>query len=159
MIKGLKNNGLFLLTMIWTTSINYSFSQNEDVNVLLVIDNQIVTNFINFSFVGDNTNYDFNYVIGEKLKLPSKLMQSEKISLKFKYTGWNNDYPKVYNYDFDFKKGWLNNTFFLIIRIYNLDKKRFKKAFCKVKKEYAIEVENSVYNQSEEMCRKLKYKF
>lgn len=141
---------------------NSVFSQEiyNDVNIILIIDNELVTQNVELNFNNtDKENFQFLYGIGKSLKLPnSYLGSSEKTELTFSFLGKFKGKSKKYNYNIDFKKGWVNNTDFLILRIYNLDKRKYSKVFCNKEDNYVVEVQNSVYNNSEIICKKLKCK-
>lgn len=103
----------------------------------------------------NSIEYTFQYSLGKTLSLNDNLFNKENVILNFKYDDISNNSIKNYKYDILFKSGWINNTNYLIIRIYNLDKKEFKKAFCNEHKDYAVEVQNQVYIESNVLCKKI----
>ncbi len=150
---------LFLLLLFLT--VNSVLAQEEQgVNVVLIIDDKLITDNIVFSF-GKSESEDFKYTynVGKPLHIPKSFLENSPLNLNFNYLGELKGSQKKYSYDINFKKGWVDNTNFLIIRIYNLDKKKYFKAFCKRKERYVVEVQNSVYRQREPMCKKRKSTF
>lgn len=137
--------------------ISYSsYSQSKSSNLILIIDNKIVTQNIELVFQSDDfMSNKVQYSLGKELSLDEALLKNENIILNFSYDELNKGVVKTYKYDIDFKAGWLKNTNYLIVRIYNLDKKQFKRAFCNEHKNYAIEVQNQVYTESNVLCKKL----
>lgn len=152
----LKNSKLKLfLCILYLGSFNI-YSQINDSNFILMIDDNIVTDNIHLEFTGvdDSTiNYKYNYRLGKELNLPENILNLSKISLRFNYSTISKNENVDYVYNFEFKKGWLDNSSFLILKIYNLDKKKFKKAFCNRDDKYLIEIHNSVYKESIPRCR------
>ncbi|MDL2142512.1 hypothetical protein QQY79_08265 [Flavobacterium tructae] len=137
--------------------LNYlSYAQSKSCNLILIIDNKIVTQNLEMIFHSENlTDYKFQYSLGKELNLNNDLLKNENVTLNFNYDGLYKDFVKTYKYNIDLKSGWINNTSYLIIRIYNLDKKQFKKAFCKELKDYAVEVQNQSYIESNIVCKKI----
>ena len=130
-----------------------SFSQENGVNFILFIDDEIVTNFIEINFNTDNEKFIYQYGVGKKINLPSRLVNNGNIRLNFKIDKFFNGKVTRYSYNTEFKTGWINNTYFLIIRIYNLDKDKYKQMFCDSEGDYVIEVENSVYQMNLIRCK------
>ncbi|MGO3708258.1 hypothetical protein [Mesonia hippocampi] len=149
-----------LLLLLFLTVNSVSSQEEQSVNVVLIIDDKLITDNIVFNFnKNESENFEYIYSVGKSLVLPKSFFNSSKLNLSFDYFGTLKENQKKYSYDIDFKKGWIHNTSFLIIRIYNLDKKKYYKAFCKSKDKYVIEVHNSVYRQTKPMCKKLKNTF
>ena len=135
---------------------SFGYSQSKSCNLVLIIDNQIITQNVEMIFSSNNSiEYTFQYSLGKTLSLNDNLFNKENVILNFKYDDISNNSIKNYKYDILFKSGWINNTNYLIIRIYNLDKKEFKKAFCNEHKDYAVEVQNQVYIESNVLCKKI----
>lgn len=148
--------GFYFIFLCLIYSHISSAQTDKGVNLVLIIDNELITDRLRFSFESEtNENIKFVYSLGKELLLPTALLNS-KLSLKFEYIGKLNNEFKDYNYKIDFSPGWLDNSQFLILRIYNLDKKEFRKAFCGEKGDYVIEVQNSVYTMQVPICKELK---
>jgi hypothetical protein len=135
-------------------------SQSHASKVILIIDNKIITQRIDMNFYSNNSIV-FNYVyeIGKELVINKEIFNDNNIHLQFNYQDNSKKSIKNYKYNFEFTSGWLENTNYIIVRIYNLDKKEFKRAFCHESKEYAIEIQNQVYYQAAILCKDLKEKF
>lgn len=126
-----------------------------ECNIILIVDNKLITSNIGFKFTdGEKTLFTHSYHLGNNLSLDKKLFKND-VYLNFNYLGNHKGNSKLYEYNLKFSQGWINNTDYLIIRIYNLDKKSFKKAFCNEAKEYAVEVQNQVYSQENILCKEL----
>jgi hypothetical protein len=132
------------------------YAQSKNCNLVLIIDNRIITQNIEMIFSSKDSIEDtFQYCLGKELILNDDLFKKGNVVLNFKYNDFYNNSIKNYTYNILFKRGWIDNTNYLIIRIYNLDKKEFKKAFCKEKGDYAVEVQNQVYIESNVLCKKI----
>ncbi len=111
------------------------FSQKETkIDIILEIDNNTpicCISRVQLKAVGaDEKYFDASYYPGN-LSLNSKdyaivlSPQTEKIYLKFNYDEYIGGIQRVYNYEIEIKKQWLDDEF-NILKIYNLDKKRYK---------------------------------
>jgi hypothetical protein len=136
-------------------------AQTYEVKLILIIDNKLVTEGLEMNFYSNDTIVGTHlYEIGKELKIDKSLINENSTSVAFNYNGFDSiSNFKNYKYDFEFRLGWLHNTNYLIIRIYNLDKKKFKKVFCKETKDYAIEIQNQVYYEANILCKELKNRF
>lgn len=124
-------------------------------NVVLIVDNKLITSNIKFKFTdGEKTLFTHSYHLGNQLSVDKQIFK-EDVYLSFNYLGNYKGSGKLYEYNIKFLPGWINNTNYLIIRIYNLDKKMFKRAFCNEIKEYAIEIQNQVYLRDNILCKEL----
>lgn len=151
------NKIIFSLVLL-TTSFTKTFSQQDfyEGNITLIIDDQLITIPIELIFSNETDTLSFDYHLGNKLRIEDSFFKNDNVNISFNYIGGSNDYFTKYKYNFKFLKGWLDNTNYLIIRIYNLNKKNYKKAFCKEESEYVVEVQNQVYSQNLITCKKLK---
>ena len=151
-------NKIIFSLVVLTTCFTKTFSQQGfyEGNITLIIDDQLITAPIEFVFFNETDTLSFNYHLGNKLRIEDSLFKNDNVNLSFKYNGNLNDDFTKYKYNFKFLRGWLNNTNYLIIRIYNLNKKNYKKVFCKEESEYVVEVQNQVYSQNLITCKKLK---
>lgn len=61
---------------------------------------------------------------------------TERIFMKFTYTKYTANTQNSYSYEIELKKHWFDD-YFNILRIYNLDNKRYQKLFYAAKKEKA----------------------
>jgi len=146
----------YIKVIIVVLFCSFGYAQSKSCNLVLIIDNQIITQNVEMIFSSNNSiEYTFQYSLGKTLSLNDNFFNKENVILNFKYDDISNNSIKSYKYDILFKSGWINYTNYLIIRIYNLDKKEFKKAFCNEHKDYAVEVQNQVYIESNVLCKKI----
>lgn len=152
-MEKLKNKvilSLVLLVLFNTTC----FSQNNyRSNIVLLIDDMIITQKIDFKFFNkEELCYTHSYMLGDPLIISKNLFGEDEIVLKFDY--WQG--VDKYEYAINFSVGWIDNTSYTIIKIYNLDKEMYREVFCKQKGEYVIEIKNSVYDMQVIKCKELK---
>ncbi|WP_271783275.1 hypothetical protein [Aquimarina algiphila] len=154
----LKNKFHYILTFALIITLGSINAQVNKANVTIVIDNKIITSGLSLEFINTDSKEkeEFSYHLGKELSLPNKLFANNNLIVKFSYLGSYKKHSKDYKYEFNFKKGWLHNTDYLIIRIYNLDKKKFKKVFCEEKLPYGKQIQNAVYLESKILCKPLK---
>lgn len=145
-------NSLILMVLL----AFHSYSQDlYECNIILIVDNKLITSNISFNFTdGEKTLFTHPYHLGKELSVDKQLFK-ENVYLNFNYLGNHKGNSKLYEYNIKFLPGWINNTNYLIIKIYNLDKKMFKKTFCNETEEYAIEIQNQVYTQNNILCKEL----
>lgn len=107
--------------------------------MVIVIDDEIVTSSITgldlkvIDHLGTERSAHAHYHPGrlsfDEMKLDDIISQNfDSILLEFTYYDYIGGRQKVYTYSIGIKKVWLNDPYF-ILRVYNLDKKRFKKRF------------------------------
>ncbi len=124
------------------------YSSQSKLNLIIVIDDNIITDRLPMSFINEkqnNTVLDFVYTTGKEIHLDKKFNVSDELILKFKYSNYIN---KDYNYNINIIGGLVIDTPYLIVRIYNLDKKKYKKKYCHSKEDYVVELQNStLYGQ------------
>ena len=144
---------LFFVVFSLSFQSDILYGQDDSVNLIIVIDDEIVTKNLSLNFTSGENNLEVLYSVGKQLYLPQSFL-NDKISLNFRYFAkFESDYNHKYNYSFDFKMGWLNNTNYLILRIYNLNQEKYKRQFCFSKENYVLEVQNSVYFHSLPRCK------
>lgn len=135
--------------------VHYGFAQNNlSSSLTLIIDNTLVTNGITIKFTNSNDEslYESQYYIGKNITIDQAIFNQE-VYMQFDYTGSLNGEYKDYHYKIKFVEGYLSNSNYIIVRIFNLDKKIYRKAFCKTLESYAVEIETQNYNQISEQCR------
>lgn len=121
-------------------------------NMIVVIDEVIMTQRVDFEFYKEETLLlTHPYRLGDPLIMPKELFWDQEVILHFNC--WLGD--KEYRYAIDFKPGWITNTSYTIMKIYNLDKEKYKAVFCKQEKEYVVEIKNAVYDMEVLKCQKL----
>ncbi|WP_196889484.1 hypothetical protein [Aureivirga sp. CE67] len=149
------NLNIKLFFILIVLNINYIFSQdNKGVNFILLIDDELITN-LGMDFNNNGNSFNYSYSIGKPLILPENFFKDPSVTLTFEYYKVLKDgYVKKYNYNIDFSEGWMYNSTFLIMKIYNLDNEKYYKAFCIKDKKYVIEIQNSVYYMQVPRCSK-----
>jgi hypothetical protein len=138
--------------MVLLIKKNYCQSDIKSLDLILVINERIVVGSITsvqLEIISDSTSIlKASYFPGnlsmsaiDYKKLFSLSVRS--IYLKFIYYEYINSIQKIYNYDIELKKPWLNDDF-NIIRIYNLDNAKYKGRFDPVEKgkNYNFELES-----------------
>lgn len=139
---------LAFIVLFGTTCLSQN---NYNSNIVLLVDDTIVTQKIDFDFYKkDEPIYSQSYMLGEPLIIAKDLFK-ENVFLKFNY--WQD--TNRYEYNINFSAGWIENTSYTIIKIYNLDKERYREVFCNQKGKYVIEIKNSVYDMQVVKCREL----
>lgn len=130
------------------------FSQNNyRSNIVLIIDDIIVTQRIDFEFfIKDELLYTHLYTLGDPLIISKDLFLDNDVFLKF--SCWQGG--SKYEYAFNFSPGWIDNTSYTIIKVYNLDKEKYREVFCNQTGEYVIEIKNSAYDMQVIKCKELK---
>lgn len=109
----------FTILLILLFKSGLVFSQYQ-ANLILVIDEEIITQNIKLEFI-NNLNGNkliYSYKLGGDLKIPEEYFKENSLHIKFEYHKIFEDSLNSYNYDFEFLKGWLTDTTFLILRIY-----------------------------------------
>lgn len=138
----------FLVVIL--TSLYSGFAQKR-VNLILSIDNQVSVGSLSSMKLNilknDNTKnaFDISYSPGD-LMLPdscySKILSldTKEMLLTFNYIEYCDEEQRSYNYEIDFKKGWVENNF-TVVNIYNTNKKRYKNIYLPLpNKSYTYEV-------------------
>ncbi|MCW3160451.1 hypothetical protein [Chryseobacterium oryctis] len=96
--------------------------------------------------------YKVNYYPG--IEIANNDIFKENSVLNFNYQGFdNNQNIKTYNYSIPLNKGLFSDTNYLIIKISNLDVKKYKKMYCKSKDDYVVEFKNRRYYQDIARCK------
>jgi len=126
----------------------------KHLDFIIVIDEQIVRESLGIKFViKDETDYqEIETTEGYRPgnislkqidydKLTSN--QTKTLYIKFNYQTYVGNESYYYNYEIEYNKIWLQDGY-NILRIYNLDKRKYKKKFdpISVGKNYTFEVES-----------------
>ncbi|KOS05385.1 hypothetical protein AM493_04560 [Flavobacterium akiainvivens] len=149
----LKFNFIAILFIAFVAKIIAQENQAQ-VNIILIIDNELVTSGVRLSFVSENNKIllEQKYTAGTALEIDLNWFE-DKVYLAFDYIGKADEEYKKYHYRINTLKGYISKTEFLILRIFNLDKPLFKEAYCKAKDEYVFEIENQSYIMQEPQCK------
>ncbi|MBB5648939.1 hypothetical protein [Pedobacter cryoconitis] len=142
-------NILLVLLLIFLTTCSYGQSKS-DFDFIIVIDEAIVTSLsnpkllirkenellsgINISFKPGNLSLntaDYKIIANS----------NDDLYLKFDYYDYSKGKQEVYNYDIKIGKNWFEKSY-LILRIYNTSKKKYKKKLIPIKgTNYAYEID------------------
>jgi len=124
----------FILSLAITSGTIYCQNSIKSLDFILVIDENIAIGSITslqLEVIGDTENIvHANYFPGslsmnvvDYAKLLSETTKA--IYLKFTYFEYHNKKQEVYNYEIEIKKAWLSD-YYNILRIYNLDKLKYR---------------------------------
>ncbi|WP_207515622.1 hypothetical protein [Longitalea luteola] len=116
----------------------YSQENNKNLDLIIVIDESVSVNTIsNFKIRVTSSNtediiassyYPGNLVLKQTDYAKMMTDTARTILLEFDYNEYVNNKHLTYHYSIEFKKSWFRELF-NILRIYNLDKKKYKKKF------------------------------
>lgn len=146
---------LNLIILILTSTISFC-AYGQNVNLIIFINNEIVTNSLGLIFNNNVSQgeYKVNYYPGKEIEIDNNDVFKEDVILKFDYQGFDEKKKiKSYNYNIPLSKGLFYDTDYLIVRIYNLDMKQYKKRYCKFKDDYVVEFKNRRYYQDIVQCK------
>lgn len=149
----LKTNTLWLL-IAWSLNLYSQSDSNATSNVIILVDEKVLIEplaRLKFEIFhqGSKADHDIiSYLPGQLSYDKSKkndILASDSIYLSFDYYSYNNNKQLIKRYEIKLNKAWLDNLY-LIIRIYNLDNKRYKRIFFPLPgKNYTYEVDSPVY--------------
>jgi hypothetical protein len=140
---------LFMATNIYSQEV-------KNINFIIVIDEEITTNSLGINFLitsKDGSSREIEAITGYypgNISLTKSdyddLMSDEtqSVILKFNYQTYINDKSNYYTYEIEAGKNWFNRMF-VILKIYNLDKKKYRKRFDPLSKDknYTFELTTS----------------
>ena len=146
----MKTVSIILILTFWCIHI-YCQDSNKKLDFIIVIDDNIATGSISTVQLKTKTEGEkvisANYYPGS-LELKNsdytKLMsESGSIYLTFVYHEYDMNTQKNYSYELELKKPWFSD-YYNIIRIYNLDKKKYKNKYKPLDKNrnYNFELES-----------------
>lgn len=124
---------LILICSLICSVVCYS-QDTREANLILVIDEELVVGSIANLRIIDNkgvereATYYPGSLIFQKLDFEYLISQDESLVLAFDYSEFIGNKQRVYNYNFSFDKYWLQQQY-LIMKVYNLSKKKYKKMF------------------------------
>lgn len=152
MISIKKKVFFFLLLIVLCTSEVYAQGQKKALDFIIVIDENIAIGSIsrlNIKAINANKEniLEANYYPGNlslELSDYNKLLSEDvkTIYLDFNYNEYIDGEQHVYHYQIELKKDWLRD-YFNILRVYNLNKKKYGRIFFnKEGKEYVYELDS-----------------
>lgn len=137
---------LFLSTIL--------YSQNN-VNLIIIINDEIITSPLKLNFRSQSLKKEYKIVYhpGKELDVANNDIFKENMILEFDAYGDKKHLTKRYNYNISLQDGLFNDTSFLIIKIYNIDNKKYKKRNCKTNDSYIVGFENGRYSADIFNCK------
>jgi hypothetical protein len=139
MVK-LNLNKIIVLLSCFMSVIAYS----QKVNLIIFINNEIITSSIGLEFHSKTSadKYEYTYSPGKEVDITNDIFK-ENIVLQFDAYGDKEDPTKRYSYSIPLGIDLFKDTSFLIIKIYNLDKKEYRKKYCRSKEPYVVDFHKS----------------
>jgi hypothetical protein len=132
-----------LKIILFLSLINITgFSQDNNFNLVIFLNDELIENVYNFKvFENDSLQYNSEYTIGELIISDSfdrqkfKVKALEDVKFKFTIIAGTTNISKHNDYEVVFKKLFLEGKF-LVIRLYNLESKKYKKRLKKKSLKY-----------------------
>ncbi|AZA83217.1 hypothetical protein C1637_24230 [Chryseobacterium lactis] len=150
MVKSNLNKTISLLVFFVSITI-YS----QKVNLIIFINDEIITSPLGLEFHNNtSTNtYKYTYSPGKEVDTDISDIFKENMILQFNAYGDKENLTKRYSYNIPLEAGLFNDTSFLIIKIYNLDKKEYRKKYCKSKELYIVDFHKSGLHINTGICK------
>lgn len=150
MVKSNLNKIIVLLIFFVSVTI-YS----QKVNLIIFINDEIIISPVGLEFYNKTSQnkYEYTYSPGKEIDINTSNVFKENMILQFNAYG-DKEYPtKRYPYSIPLEAGLFKDTSFLIIKIYNLDKKEYRKKYCKSKELYIVDFNKSGLHINTGRCR------
>ncbi|KPE49019.1 hypothetical protein [Chryseobacterium indologenes] len=147
---------LKLLVFTFLISISFCVYGQSNINLIILINDEIVTNSLELRFNSmSHGEYTVNYYPGKEITVSTNdIFKKEDVILKFEHQGFDGAKKiKTYNYNIPISRGLFYDTDYLIVKIYNLDIKRFRSRYCKYKDDYVVEFKNRRYYMDVIRCK------
>lgn len=150
MVKSNLNKIISLLVFFISVTI-YS----QKVNLIIFINDEIITSPVGLEFYNKtSTNtYKYTYSPGKEVDTNISNIFKENMILQFNAYGDNENPVKRYSYSIPLEAGLFKDTSFLVIKIYNLDKKEYRKKYCKSKELYIVDFQKSGLHINAGICK------
>lgn len=131
------------------------FTYSQKVNLIILQNDEIITTptALEFNNKASTDGYTFSYSPGKEIDTKVSPVFKEDMILKFTSYGNKKYSNKWYDYNIPIGKGMLENTSFLIIKIYTLDTRKLQKKYCRAK-DYVVDFHKSaLYIQTAHACK------
>jgi hypothetical protein len=156
--KNNKMKTLILICALICSGVCYS-QDTRETNLILVIDEELVVGSIANMRIIDSKGIEIEAtyypgsLIFQKLDFENLISHDDSLVLAFDYFEFSGSRQRVYNYNFSFSRYWLQQQY-LIMRVYNLTKKKYKKIFDPIEpgKNYTFEL---IHPKGQMMRKKL----
>ncbi|MBO9702029.1 MAG: hypothetical protein J7604_17610 [Sporocytophaga sp.] len=131
-----------------------SYGQNNEaiINFIIIVDDQIPsTGNIGLKFITQKESREIDTIVASYVPGDLSIRRSDfdkllsqdikSIKLDIKSSEVCKEEVKYHTYEIEIRKAWLEYPF-IVFRIYNLDKKRYKKLFVSLdRKDYTFEID------------------
>lgn len=140
MVKSSLNKIIVLLIFFISFTV---YSQR--INLIIFINDEIITSPIGLEFYNKTSadKYDFTYSPGREIDIDADDILKGDMMLKFDAYGDKENPTKRYSYNIALEASLFKDTVFLIIKVYNLDKKEYRKRYCRSKESYVVDFHKS----------------
>lgn len=150
MVKSNLNKIISLLTFFVSVTIYC-----QKVNLIIFINDEIITSHVGLEFYNKTSAniYKYTYSPGKEVDTNISNIFKENMVLQFNAYGDKENPAKRYGYNIPLEAGLFKDTSFLIIKIYNLDKKEYRKKYCKSKEPYIVDFHKSGLHINTGICK------
>jgi hypothetical protein len=146
---------VFVVLFLFVYQVSIAQEKIKSFDIIIFVDEEIVTSLSKPVIIAKEgksvlKRIDISYHVGNlSLSAEDYYMifsnQEKTLFIQFDYYQYSSrDKQQVYNYEIEIGKNWLKQTF-VVLKIYNLDKKKYKKRFAPLSKDknYTFELSTS----------------
>ncbi len=146
---------VFVVLFLFVYQVSIAQEKIKSIDIIIFVDEEIVTSLSKPVIIAKEgksvlKRIDISYHVGNlSLSAEDYYMifsnQEKTLFIQFDYYQYSSKgKQQVYNYEIEIGKNWLKQTF-VVLKIYNLDKKKYKKRFAPLSKDknYTFELSTS----------------
>lgn len=146
---------VFVVLFLFVYQVSIAQEKIKSFDIIIFVDEEIVTSLSKPVIIAKEgksvlKRIDISYHVGNlSLSAEDYYMifsnQEKTLFIQFDYYQYSSKgKQQVYNYEIEIGKNWLKQTF-VVLKIYNLDKKKYKKRFAPLSKDknYTFELSTS----------------
>ena len=146
---------VFVVLFLFVYQVSIAQEKIKSFDIIIFVDEEIVTSLSKPVIIAKEgksvlKRIDISYHVGNlSLSAEDYYMifsnQEKTLFIQFDYYQYSSrGKQQVYNYEIEIGKNWLKQTF-VVLKIYNLDKKKYKKRFAPLSKDknYTFELSTS----------------
>ncbi len=146
---------VFVVLFLFVYQVSIAQEKIKSIDIIIFVDEEIVTSLSKPVIIAKEgksvlKRIDISYHVGNlSLSAEDYYMifsnQEKTLFIQFDYYQYSSKgKQEVYNYEIEIGKNWLKQTF-VVLKIYNLDKKKYKKRFAPLSKDknYTFELSTS----------------
>ncbi|WP_430614151.1 hypothetical protein [Flavobacterium sp. JP2137] len=147
----------YITILMLFITINVYSQEVKNINFIIVIDEEIITNSLGVKLlitskdessreIKTTTGYYPGNISLRKSDYDDLISdETQSVILKFNYQTYIKDKSYYYTYEIEAGKNWFNHNMFFILKVYNLDKKKYRKRFDPLSKDknYTFELNTS----------------